>query len=98
MGTLSSFPLPRSIYRGPKCRNGRDHFLVCPRIAGSISIRTGVLVPSCLVLDVNLPELNGLDLKKRIAVERMDMPITAYTVFCCNASRRIRFSSKGDSV
>ena len=33
------------------------------------------LVPSCLVLDVSLPDLNALDLQKRIAVERPEMPI-----------------------
>lgn len=35
--------------------------------------------PSCLVLDVNLPGLNGLDLQKRIAGERADMPIIFIT-------------------
>ena len=33
------------------------------------------LVPSCLVLDVSLPGLNALDLQKRIAVERSEVPI-----------------------
>ena len=37
------------------------------------------LVPSCLVLDVSLPGLNGLDLQKRVAVERTDMPIIFIT-------------------
>jgi FixJ family two-component response regulator len=37
------------------------------------------LVPSCLVLDVSLPGLNGLDLQKRAAVERPDMPIIFIT-------------------
>ena len=36
------------------------------------------LVPSCLVLDVSLPDLNGLDLQKRI-VDRTDMPIIFIT-------------------
>jgi FixJ family two-component response regulator len=31
--------------------------------------------PSCLVLDVTLPDLNGLDLQKRVAADRFDMPI-----------------------
>lgn len=31
-------------------------------------------VPCCLILDVNLPELNGLELQKRLA-DRNDMPI-----------------------
>jgi FixJ family two-component response regulator len=38
-----------------------------------------ILVPSCLVLDVSLPGLNGLDLQKRVAVERIDMPIIFIT-------------------
>ncbi|MGF6541942.1 response regulator transcription factor [Paraburkholderia youngii] len=33
------------------------------------------MVPNCLVLDVSLPELGGLDLQKLIATERTDMPI-----------------------
>jgi FixJ family two-component response regulator len=38
-----------------------------------------VLSPSCLVLDVNLPDLNGLDLQKRVASDRIDMPIIFIT-------------------
>jgi FixJ family two-component response regulator len=38
-----------------------------------------VFVPSCLVLDVNLPGLNGLDLQRRIAVDRIGMPIIFIT-------------------
>ncbi len=41
--------------------------------------RPRALVPSCLVLDVSLPGLNGLDLQKRVAVERPDMPIIFIT-------------------
>jgi FixJ family two-component response regulator len=41
--------------------------------------RPRMLVPSCLVLDVSLPGLNGLDLQKRVAVERIDMPIIFIT-------------------
>jgi len=41
--------------------------------------RPGSLVPSCLVLDVSLPGLNGLDLQKRVAVERQNMPIIFIT-------------------
>jgi FixJ family two-component response regulator len=41
--------------------------------------RPRVLVPSCLVLDVSLPDLNGLDLQKRIAPDRIDMPIIFIT-------------------
>jgi FixJ family two-component response regulator len=41
--------------------------------------RPRVLVPSCLILDVSLPGLNGLDLQKRIASDRIDMPIIFIT-------------------
>ena len=41
--------------------------------------RPRVLAPSCLVLDVALPDLNGLDLQKRVAVDRIDMPIIFIT-------------------
>jgi FixJ family two-component response regulator len=37
------------------------------------------LAPSCLVLDVSLPGLNGLELQKRVAVERIEMPIIFIT-------------------
>lgn len=37
--------------------------------------------PSCLVLDVSLPGLSGLDLQKRIAADRGDMPIIFITGF-----------------
>jgi FixJ family two-component response regulator len=41
--------------------------------------RPRVFVPTCLVLDVSLPGLNGLDLQKRVAIERIDMPIIFIT-------------------
>jgi FixJ family two-component response regulator len=41
--------------------------------------RPRVFVPSCLVLDVTLPDLNGLDLQRRIAADRIDMPIIFIT-------------------
>jgi len=41
--------------------------------------RPRVLAPSCLILDVSLPDLNGLDLQKRIASDRKDMPIIFIT-------------------
>jgi len=36
-------------------------------------------VPSCLVLDINLPDLNGLDLQTSLADERYNMPIIFIT-------------------
>ena len=46
-----------------------DLFLACPPAPG----------PSCLVLDVNLPGLSGLDLQAVIAEARGDMPIIFIT-------------------
>jgi FixJ family two-component response regulator len=46
-----------------------DEFLSRPR----------PLAPSCLILDLSLPGLSGLDLQKRIASERTDMPIIFIT-------------------
>jgi FixJ family two-component response regulator len=41
--------------------------------------RPRAVVPSCLVLDFSLPGFNGLELQKRVAVERTDMPIIFIT-------------------
>jgi FixJ family two-component response regulator len=41
--------------------------------------RPRVLAPSCLVLDVRLPDLNGLDLQKCVSADRVDMPIIFIT-------------------
>jgi FixJ family two-component response regulator len=41
--------------------------------------RPSATVPSCLVLDISLPGLNGLELQKCIAVERHEMPIIFIT-------------------
>jgi FixJ family two-component response regulator len=42
-------------------------------------VRPRPVVPSCLVLDVSLPGLSGLDLQTRLALERTDMPIMFIT-------------------
>ena len=41
--------------------------------------RPRVQTPSCLILDVSLPGLNGLDLQKRVAAERTEMLIIFIT-------------------
>jgi FixJ family two-component response regulator len=41
--------------------------------------RQKVFTPSCLVLDISLPGLNGLELQKRVAVERPVIPIIFIT-------------------
>jgi FixJ family two-component response regulator len=47
--------------------------------AGDFLARAPVRVPSCLVLDVSLPDLNGLELQERIAANRIEMPIIFIT-------------------
>jgi len=41
--------------------------------------RPRATVPSCLILDVALPDVAGLDLQKRIAVERSEVPVIFVT-------------------
>ena len=53
----------------PETFESAQEFLARPRVK----------VPSCLVLDVSLPGLNGLELQKRVATERTDMPIIFIT-------------------
>ena len=53
----------------PEIFASAEDFLTHPRTA----------TPSCLVLDVSLPDLNGLELQKLIASERTDMPIIFIT-------------------
>src|SRR5215471_5286199 len=53
----------------PETFESAQEFLARPR----------VLAPSCLILDVRLPDLNGLDLQKRVAADRSDMPIIFIT-------------------
>jgi FixJ family two-component response regulator len=48
-----------------------QEFLACPAMPA----------PSCLLLDVGLPDLNGLDLQKRLALDRISMPIIFITGF-----------------
>lgn len=53
----------------PETFQSAEEFLAHPRTA----------TPSCLVLDVSLPDLNGLELQKLIASDRTDMPIIFIT-------------------
>jgi FixJ family two-component response regulator len=53
----------------PRTFASAAEFLACPAADG----------PSCLVLEVSLPDLNGLELQARIAAERTEMPIIFIT-------------------
>ena len=53
----------------PETFESANEFLARPRL----------LAPSCLVLDVAMPGLDGLELQKRVAAERPDMPIIFIT-------------------
>ena len=53
----------------PELFASAEEFLAHPRVS----------VPSCLILDVSLPDLDGLELQKLIASDRTDMPIIFIT-------------------
>ena len=55
----------------PEIFASASEFLASPRPRPS--------VPSCLVLDVSMPGLSGLELQKRVANDRADMPIIFIT-------------------
>ena len=41
--------------------------------------RPRTVAPCCLILDVHLPDLDGLELQKRVTSDRIDMPIIFIT-------------------
>ena len=55
-------------WRPETCASAQE-FLAHPRAA----------VPSCLILDMTLPDVSGLDLQRRVAADRSDMPIIFIT-------------------
>src|SRR5882724_6509409 len=61
--------LIRFVGSQPETFASAEEFLTRPR----------PVAPCCLVLDVSLPELNGLELQKLIATDRIDMPIIFIT-------------------
>ena len=54
----------------PECFASANDFLMRPRPSA----------PSCLLLDLNLPDGSGLDLQEQVAVDRSEMPINANLV------------------
>lgn len=55
----------------PKAFSTAQEFLLFERAAG----------PGCLVLDVSLPDLSGLDLQERLSATKFDLPIIFITGF-----------------
>lgn len=53
----------------PETFSSAQEFLSHPR----------TLVPTCLILDLSLPGLNGLELQKELAVQHLDMPVIFIT-------------------
>jgi FixJ family two-component response regulator len=53
----------------PELFASAEEFLAHPRVS----------VPNCLILDVSLPDLDGLELQKLVASDRTDMPIIFIT-------------------
>jgi FixJ family two-component response regulator len=53
----------------PETYPSAEAFLARPRVP----------VPSCLILDISLPDLNGLELQRRIGSDRSEMPIIFIT-------------------
>jgi FixJ family two-component response regulator len=68
----------------PQCFGTAAEFLHRPRLA----------VPSCLVLDVSLPDLGGLELQARVTAESNEMPIIFFTV-CQDVATTVRAMKAG---
>jgi FixJ family two-component response regulator len=47
--------------------------------AQAFLMRSPTMVPSCLILDVNLPDLSGLDIQQRVSDEKSSTPIIFIT-------------------
>ena len=56
--------------------------------------RPRVNAPSCLVLDVTLPDFSGLDLQRLVAIDRSDMPVIFITR-CGDVSTGVRAMKAG---
>jgi FixJ family two-component response regulator len=61
-----------------------SEFLACRKAA----------VPGCLILDVDLPDVNGLDLQRRMAAARPDMPVLFITA-CRDVSTGVQAIKAG---
>jgi FixJ family two-component response regulator len=68
----------------PETFPSAQEFLQRPRVDG----------PSCLVLDMILPDLDGLELQRRVALNRTDMPII-FISGCGDVPRTVRAMKAG---
>src|SRR5215207_1010451 len=76
--------LIRSAGSRPETFGSAEAFLARPRVD----------VPSCLVLDVSLPDLNGLELQSRIATDRLGLPVIFITGYA-NVPMSVRAMKAG---
>ena len=83
---LSATPIVFVVDDDPSVREALESLIVQagwrPQVFESAQDFLGfprALVPSCLVLDVTMPGLNGLELQSLIAGDRIDMPIIFIT-------------------
>src|SRR5690348_8604797 len=84
--TLSSKPVVFVVDDDVSVRESLEMLILCegwhPQTfssAGEFLAHPRITVPHCLLLDIALPDTNGLNLQKRIALERTDMPIIFIT-------------------
>jgi FixJ family two-component response regulator len=64
------------------------------RCAQQFLSRPKVHVPSCLILDISLPDLSGLDVQERVSAHRIDMPIIFITG-CADVRTSVRAMKAG---
>ena len=62
--------------------------------ARSFLARPRICAPSCLILDVGLPDINGLDLQRSISAARSDMPII-FVAGTCDISMAVQAMKAG---
>jgi FixJ family two-component response regulator len=63
-------------------------------LAPSQAVAQRAMLPSCLILDAPRPSFNALNLQKRVAVERPDMPII-FTTRDCDVATSVQAMKAG---
>jgi FixJ family two-component response regulator len=84
---LPAQPIVFVVHNDPSVRESLESLIRCEGwqfesyvFAREFLARPRPVVPNCLVLDVSLQDLNGLDLQRRVVVERPDTPVIFVTV------------------